>query len=151
MINKTVYWGLTGIFITVLECDSACSYCYGPLSTNCYGCATVGYIAVNGVCICDVDNNYYMWANGQCNLGCPTGAGWFRDNVTRACVQPPLVSNCTAPYRFGDSMGLVGYGLCTAACASGYFASAIVMKCTQNCYTDSNGQYSYNFGSSGTC
>ena len=106
---------------------------------------------MNGTCICNIAANYYRWDNGICNLGCPTGAGWFRDDYTRKCVQPPTTSNCTPPYRFGDSMGTVGYGSCTIDCGAGLYATMKKMKCTADCWADGPNQYKYSGGGSRTC
>ena len=83
--------------------------------------------------------------------GCPNNTGWFTDNFTRSCVQPPTTSNCTAPYRFGNSMGLSGYGACVIDCPTNYYASMKKMKCTTDCWADGPNQYKFNISASRTC
>jgi hypothetical protein len=126
-----------------LKCHSSCSYCSGPTANDCIGCTNTAEVAINGICVCDINNNKWKWADGVCRSGCTSNDGWFRDNSTRSCVKPPTVSNCTAPYRYGDSMGTAGYGWCVTDCPTNYYASFKVMKCTNDCWTTLN-QYKYN-------
>lgn len=151
LLGYKIYWGFTGVIVTVLKCHSSCARCTGPTANECITCALTGYAAVNGTCVCNIASNYYLQPNGICSTGCPTNDGWFRDDITRACVKPPIISNCTAPYRFGNSMGTSGYGSCVASCPAGYFASSLQMKCTQDCWTDSPNEYKYSYGATATC
>ena len=83
-------------------------------------------------------------------MGCPVDAGWFRDSYTRSCVQP-INSNCTAPNRFGNSMGTTGYGTCVANCPPNSYASMKIMKCTSDCWADGPNQYKFAGGATITC
>lgn len=146
-----MHWGIESIMITTLKCHSKCNRCTGPTENDCLSCNVTGYIAINKTCVCDINNDYYIQNSTKlCALGCPSGAGWFRDNATRSCVKPKLI-NCTAPNRFGDSMGTTGYGMCVADCPAGYYASTKIMKCTQNCWVDGPNQYKFSSGASRTC
>lgn len=147
-LGTKIYWGLGGIYVTALACNSACSRCTGPSANECLTCSTPGYIAVNGTCLCDIDSGFYN-QSGACSQGCLSDDGWFRDNLTRSCVKPPI-TNCTPPYRFGDSMGSTGFGWCVADCPLTYYASVKKMKCTTDCWA-SFSQYKYNDGASRSC
>lgn len=149
-LGTKIYWGLGGIYVTALKCDPACSRCTGPNANQCITCQTAGYVAVDGTCQCDYLNGFYIQSDGSCSSGCPSGSGWFRDNLTRSCVNPPTTSNCTPPYRFGDSMGTTGFGWCVADCPATYYASVKGMKCTQNCWSDFS-QYKFSDGASSSC
>ena len=150
-LGYQLHWGLEGIAITVLKCHSKCSRCTGPSENDCLSCSTTGYIAINKTCVCDISLNYYKQnATGLCDVGCPAGAGWFRDNATRSCVKP-IAINCTAPNRFGNSMATTGYGTCVSACPAGYYASTKIMKCTTDCWADGPNQYKFSSGAERTC
>ena len=98
---------------------------------------------MDGECVCDIGNNYYAWPTDSniCHSGCPANDGWFTDDATRSCVQPPTTSNCSAPNSFGDSEDPSTYGDCVSSCPSTLYASELIMKCTDDCL--SLGQYKY--------
>lgn len=100
--------------------------------------------------MCDTASNYYYWIDGLCHYGCPLNAGWYRDNIAKACVQP-INSNCTPPYRFGQLITGNAYGDCVKDCGTGLYASMKTMTCLSNCWTGAPNQYKFDGAASRTC
>lgn len=143
-VGTSKYWGIKDVTVSISKCHATCTTCYGPNSTNCNTCSGAHMIAINGTCVCDRANGYYL-NNSACMYECPTSPMKYMDDLSRSCV---FNGSCSFPNLYG----MPPTGKCVQACpdhlSTKYFASDVNWLCVTDCTTV--GQWSFE-GANNSC
>jgi len=112
-----------------LKCDPTCKYCTGSLNSQCSVCdSTLHKILVNGYCVCDYVNGYFM-SGSTCTANC---GSLYGNPVTFTCT-----ATCTFPYLFAYYNTGTTAWTCKINCPSGYYKYYGNYTCMSSCFDSS--------------
>lgn len=126
-----MHWAIKDVMIHAILCDSTCNSCSGPSSSECLGsCTQSNKVAVDGVCVCDSANGYYL-KGGACVTDCGT---MIRNDLTYECV-----SACSFPNYFIETSSNGSYRSCVVNCNSTQYkkvslTNSSYMTCVTDCF-----------------